>query len=83
MPTERMTVEDVLALPPVTDLTTAGRAWGIGATKSAELAKADEFPCPVLRLGRKYKVRKVDLLRSLGMDLDGAPLPPTPAQEVA
>jgi hypothetical protein len=75
----RMTIEELVALPPVTDLTTAGRAWGMGASKAAELARAGEFPCPVHTLGRSKKVRKVDLLASLGLNLDGTPA----AQEVA
>jgi hypothetical protein len=69
-------MEELLALPPVTDLATAGRAWGIGATKSAELYRKGEFPCTVLKLGRSYKVRKVDLLKSLGLNLDGTPADP-------
>jgi hypothetical protein len=67
-----LSIEELLALPAVVDLTTAGRAWRMGHSKAAELARAGEFPCPVLRLGRYWKVRKVELLRSLGVDPDSA-----------
>lgn len=69
-----LTIEELLQLPAVVDLTTAGRAWGMGHSKAAELARNKEFPCPVLRLGRYWKVRKVELLASLGLNLDGTPL---------
>lgn len=69
-----MSIEDLVALPAVTDLTTAGRAWGMGHSKAAELAREESFPCPVYRVGRYWKVRKVELLRSLGLTLDGKPL---------
>jgi hypothetical protein len=71
----RMSMEELLALPVVVDLDTAGRAWGLGRTKSQELARAGEFPCTVFRLGRYYRVRKEELMRSLGFGMDGRPLP--------
>ncbi len=61
---------ELLDLPPAFDLETAGRAWGFGRTKSYELARRDQFPCPVLRLGHAYRVTRADLLRSLGLDPD-------------
>jgi len=66
--TRRMSVAELLALPPAVDLPTASRAWGLGRTKSHELARAGEFPCPVLRLGHAYRVTRADLLRSLGIE---------------
>ncbi|HUK69044.1 MAG TPA: hypothetical protein VLW50_09895 [Streptosporangiaceae bacterium] len=63
-----MTIAEVLALPAAFDLSTAGRAFCLGRTKSHELARAGEFPCPVLRLGKSYRVTRTDLLRSLGID---------------
>jgi hypothetical protein len=65
-----LTVAELLALPAAVDLPTAGRAWGLGRTKSHELARAGEFPCPVLRLGNAYRVTRSDLLTSLGIDPD-------------
>ena len=45
----QMSQAELLALPSAVDLTTAGRAFGIGRTKAFELARAGEFPVKVLR----------------------------------
>jgi hypothetical protein len=74
--TQRMSVAQLLALPPAVDLPTAGRAWGLGRTKSHELARSGEFPCPVLRLGHTYRVTRADLLRSLGIEPETRPIIP-------
>jgi hypothetical protein len=79
--TRGMTAAELLGLPAVTDLKTAARAWGIGLTKAAGLAREDKFMCPVRRVGRCWKVRKVDLFASLGLNLDGTPI--TEPREVA
>ncbi|WP_245667603.1 hypothetical protein [Actinomadura macra] len=68
-----LTRDEVLALPVAFDLVTAGRAWDLGRTKSHELARAGEFPCPVLRIGSQYRVTRADLLRSLGIEDPGQP----------
>ncbi len=75
-----MTPADVLGLPVVVDVPTAGRAFGMGTTLAYELAKAGQFPCPVLRVGRLYRVPRAGLLQALGIsearhaaeDRDGA-----------
>ena len=60
-------------LPSVIDLVTAGRAFGLGRTKSHELARAGQFPVPVLRLGNSYRVTRAALPRALGESpADGA-----------
>ena len=77
-----LTLAELLALPAAFDLETAGRAWGFGRTKSHQLARQERFPCPVLRLGRTYRVTRTDLLRSLGFNPDAnvaCPAPPGPA----
>ncbi|TDD62426.1 hypothetical protein E1298_44700 [Actinomadura rubrisoli] len=63
-----MTVTEVLSLPVSVDIVTAGRCFGIGRTKSHELARTGEFPCDVLRLGVKYRVTRAELLRVLGIE---------------
>lgn len=63
-----MTTGEIRALPVVVDLVTAGRALGIGRTKSHELARAGEFPVPLLRLGTRYRVRRADLLELLRIE---------------
>lgn len=68
-----MSMEEVLALPAVTDFPTACKAWGLGETNARKLHKAGQLPFEVLRLGRTLRVRKADLLASLGYQPDGAP----------
>ena len=68
-----MTTDELLALPAVVDLETAGRAWKMGPSKARELARDENFPCRVLRVGQQWRVRKADLLPSLGYNLDGTP----------
>jgi hypothetical protein len=62
-----LTRSDLLALPAAVDVETAARAFGIGRTTAYALAKADDFPCKVLRAGKAYRVITQDLLRVLGI----------------
>jgi len=54
-------------LPPVVDLPSAAQLFNLGRTLAYDLARADEFPCPVRRYGRLYRVRTIDLLDALGL----------------
>lgn len=63
----QMSQAELLALPSAVDLTTAGRAFGVGRTKAFELARAGEFPVKVLRVGRKFRVPKAAILEALGV----------------
>lgn len=72
------------ALPVSVDLETAGRAFGLGRTKAFELAKAGEFPCRVIPVGRradgtpaKYRVPRSAIYAQLGEP--GAASAATPA----
>ncbi|MDX3559037.1 helix-turn-helix domain-containing protein [Streptomyces europaeiscabiei] len=60
-----LTRSELLALPAAVDVETAARAFGIGRTTAYALAKADEFPCKVVRAGKAYRVITADLLRVL------------------
>jgi hypothetical protein len=51
----KMQKEELLALPVTVDLVTAGRAFGLGRTRSYELARAGEFPCRVIPVGKNSK----------------------------
>lgn len=75
---DRLTVEQVLALPAAVDLPTAGRAFGLGRTLAYDLARAGEFPCPVLPLGRRFRVTKANLLKALGIEAAAAEAVLTP-----
>jgi hypothetical protein len=63
----QMSQAELQALPAVVDLTTAGRAFGIGRTKAFELARAGEFPVKVIQVGRKLRVSKAVILEALGV----------------
>jgi len=68
-----MSLDELLSLPVSVDLTTAGRAFGIGRTKSFELAQQGRFPVKVLRVGPKFRVPKAAILEALGVTPTGGP----------
>lgn len=65
---EGLTRAELLALPVVVDVTTAAKALGLGRSTAYELARRDEFPCPVLRVGGSYRIPTAGLLRVLGIE---------------
>lgn len=67
---QAMTRNELLALPAVVDLRTAGRALGFGITKCYELVAAGEFPVRVLRVGKSYRVPTAELLAVAGVERD-------------
>jgi hypothetical protein len=71
MLTRPLTLDEITALPAVTDLVTAGRALGLGRTKAYELARAGQFPCPVIRAGKTWLVPTAGLLALLGLPVPG------------
>ena len=64
---KQMSTEELLGLPVTVDLETAGRAFGLGRTKSYQLARAGEFPVPILPLGARFRVRKTDIMQAVGI----------------
>ncbi|MGW4379420.1 helix-turn-helix domain-containing protein [Kitasatospora sp. NPDC004531] len=55
-------------LPLTIDLRTAARAVGVCPNTAYKLIRLGTFPCPVLRVGRKYRIATAELMRSLGID---------------
>jgi len=49
------------------DLMTAARALGLGRTKAYELARREQFPCRVIRIGETYRIPTAGLLELLGV----------------
>lgn len=59
------THERILALGSATDIDTAAQILGIGRTLAYQLAKDGEFPVPIFRAGRLYRVPVAGLLALL------------------
>ena len=57
----------IRGLGAVTDLPTAGRIFGLGRSVAYELAKNDQFPAPVLRVGSRDRVPVAGILTALGI----------------
>jgi len=65
--TNCLTEADVRALPLTVDLPTAGRAFGMSRDSAYRHARAGEFPVPIVRVGRGYRVTRAALLAALGI----------------
>lgn len=62
-----MTRDQLLALPPTVDVTTAAAVLGIRRSCAYELIRAGAWPSPVLRLGRTVRVPTAPLLALVGI----------------
>ena len=66
-----MSLAELLALPvSVNAWPEAGRAHGLGRAQTYELIRRGQAPFPTVRVGRRIRVTRADLLRSLGVDPD-------------
>ena len=65
--TRRWTPDEVLALPVVVDLVTAGSVLGMGRSAAYEAQRRGDFPVPVLRVGHRYRVVTAHLRAALGL----------------
>jgi predicted site-specific integrase-resolvase len=65
--TRHWSAEEVAALPVVVDLVTAAHALGMGRTSAYEAARRGDFPVPVMRVGRRYRVVTAHLQALLGV----------------
>lgn len=59
---------EALDLPLSVDLRTAARAFGICPATAYKLIRLGTFPCPVLRVGGRYRIPTAYLLRTLGIE---------------
>lgn len=62
-----LTPAELASLPAATDLLTAARALGLGRTRAYQMARAGQFPCPVIKTGRTWLVPTAGLLALLGL----------------
>lgn len=65
--TKTWTIQEVRALGVRTNIETAASVLGLGRYAAYELARKNELPMPVLRVGRKYIVPVAGLLEALGI----------------
>ncbi|MFJ6985896.1 MULTISPECIES: helix-turn-helix domain-containing protein [unclassified Streptomyces] len=64
----RLSFTEMFDLPVSVDLRTARRALGIGSTTAYRLLRDKEFPCPVVRVGRRYMIATTELMRAMGIE---------------
>jgi hypothetical protein len=62
------TAERIVALGPVTDITTAAAILRLSRSTAYDLAKHGRFPVPVIRAGARYRVPVAPLLAALGLE---------------
>ncbi|WP_045878589.1 hypothetical protein [Pseudofrankia sp. DC12] len=75
-----LTLAEIYQLPAAVDLITAARAFDLGSSAAYALARRGEFPVPVHRYGRAYRVHTVDILNALQTaELASPAEPPTDA----
>ena len=70
--TQPLSRAELLALPPVINLATLGRALGLSEPVVRERARRDEFAAlgiRVLQLGAQYRIPTADVLRFLGIEV--------------
>ncbi len=79
--TEVWTEQRIRALGAITDLPIAGRIFGLGRAMSYELARTNQFPVPIIRVGARYKVPVAGILTALGLPASGD-LTSTPKRSV-
>lgn len=60
-----LTEEQVRALPVVLTLDVANRVFALGRTTGYDLIRRGQYPCPVHRVGRHYRVYKADLMEAV------------------
>lgn len=64
---EALTPEQVMGLPAMPPVKAAFAALNISEGTGYQLIRQDQFPIEVLEFGRAKRVRKVDLVRFLGL----------------
>jgi hypothetical protein len=70
--TQPLSRAELLALPPVINLATLGRALGLSEPVVRERARRDEFAAlgiRVLQLGAQYRIPTADVLSFLGIEI--------------
>jgi len=59
---------ELFDLPVAVDVRTAARAVGICPSTAYRLIRLGAFPCPVMRIGSRYRIATAELMRALGVE---------------
>jgi excisionase family DNA binding protein len=78
-----LTRADVLLLPPALDVETAARVLGLSLTTARDLVRRGEWPSPVLKVGRQYRIPTAPLLEVLGIAPDSSEAEPATGPALA
>jgi hypothetical protein len=62
-----LSVDEIRTFPAAGPFVDAGKAFGLGRTKSHELARAGDFLVPLIKVGSSYRARRSDILDALGI----------------
>lgn len=64
-----MTRDELLALPVTVDVwPTGAEIFGMSRPTAYELARNGQFPVPVIKVGRRYRVSTAEIFKKLGID---------------
>jgi len=66
-----VTRDELLALPPVIDVSTAADVFGLGRSAAYELVRTGQWPTPIIRLGRHIRIPTLPVLKLVGITLVG------------
>ncbi len=66
-----VTRDELLALPPVIDVSTAADVFGLGRSAAYELVRTGQWPTPIIRLGRHIRIPTLPVLELVGITLVG------------
>jgi predicted DNA-binding transcriptional regulator AlpA len=62
-----LTEDEMRTLPPVVDVPTAAIMLGIGRSAAYELIRCNEWPTPILRLGKLIRIPTAPILDLLNI----------------
>jgi predicted DNA-binding transcriptional regulator AlpA len=60
-----MTHDELASLPPLLDVPTAARVLNIGRSLAYDLIRRDQWPTPIIRVGKLIKIPTAPLLALL------------------
>ncbi len=62
-----VTRDELLALPPGSDVSTAADVFGVGRSAAYEIIRSGQWPTPIIRIGRHIRIPTLPLHELVGM----------------